>query len=136
MVEKIQRAGAALDEVVSAYTDIFGEFRANDWFALVRDVLLEQAKLAGMIGEEEPEIDKEAHYKKMQDEAAAALEAYAAARDGIKPQVKDEESDEEEESETEEESEEEESETEEESKELVPPAEEGPKEATPKGKKK
>lgn len=115
MIQKIERAGAALDEVVEAYADIFGEHRANDWFGMVRDVLLEQAKNAGMIESTEVEVvDKEAEYKRMQDEAAAELERIAAAKLGIKAEVKAEEEESEEEESEEEELETEELETEEE----------------------
>jgi hypothetical protein len=81
MNDKLIRAGQAHDEVTAAFADIFGEGLANNWFRQTQLILKEQLNKAGLLasdaGEEAPDVDLEAEYKRMQDEAAAELDRMA-----------------------------------------------------------
>ena len=81
MKDKLIRAAEAHDEATAAFADIFGEGLANNWFRQTQLILKEQLNKAGLLasdaGEEAPEVDLEAEYKRMQDEAAAELDRLA-----------------------------------------------------------
>jgi hypothetical protein len=93
MKDKLQRAGLAHDDVVEAFTDIFGESLAKNWFRQTELILTDEMRRAGLIvnaeeTEQEP-IDREAAIKKMQEAAAAELEKLAppAPKDTLVSQV-------------------------------------------------
>jgi hypothetical protein len=81
MKDKLMRAAEAHDEATAAFADIFGETLAANWFRQTQLILKEQLNKAGLVasdaGEEVEEVDLEAAYKRMQDEAAAELDRMA-----------------------------------------------------------